>query len=176
MTSNDRLFNGSAVWYDTIAFTDQSRYNTDDIPKMLKINTRKARYCVYFVNFKSDLFLSLTVLIYMQYGVLLNGNSTSFMDIYLEATFSILNFRTQWSSSRFSWKCELSMMTSPNGNIFRVTGPVWGEFAGHRWIPLTKAGDAELWCFLWSAPEQTVEQIIDTPVTWDVNALIMTSL
>ena len=45
------------------------------------------------------------------------------------------------------------MMTSSNGNIFRVTGPLWGEFTGHRWIPLTKASDAELWCFLWSAPE-----------------------
>ena len=28
-------------------------------------------------------------------------------------------------------------------------------------IPLTKASDAELWCFLWSAPEQTVEQTIE---------------
>ena len=37
------------------------------------------------------------------------------------------------------------MMTSSNGNIFR--------FTGHQWIPLTKASDAELWCFLWSAPE-----------------------
>ena len=44
------------------------------------------------------------------------------------------------------------MMTSSNANIFRVTGPMWGEFTGHRWIPLTKARDAELWCFLWSAP------------------------
>ena len=43
-------------------------------------------------------------------------------------------------------------MTSSNGNIFRVTGPLWGEFTGHRWIPLTKASDTELWCFLWSAP------------------------
>ena len=43
------------------------------------------------------------------------------------------------------------MMTSSNGNIFRVTGPLCGEFTGHRWIPLTKASDAELWCFLWSA-------------------------
>ena len=49
------------------------------------------------------------------------------------------------------------MMTSSNGNIFRVTGPLWGEFTGHRWIPLTKASDVELWCFLWSALEQTVE-------------------
>ena len=30
--------------------------------------------------------------------------------------------------------------------------PLCREFARHRWIPLTKAMDAELWCFLWSAP------------------------
>ena len=42
------------------------------------------------------------------------------------------------------------VMTSWNGNIFRVTGPLCAEFADHRWIPLTKASDAELWCFLWS--------------------------
>ena len=47
---------------------------------------------------------------------------------------------------------------------------------GDRWIPLTKASDAELWYFLWSAPEQTIEQIIETPVIWDEIALIMTSL
>ena len=46
-----------------------------------------------------------------------------------------------------------NMMTSSNGNIFCVNGPLCGEFTGHRWIPLTKASDAELWCFLWSAPE-----------------------
>ena len=50
------------------------------------------------------------------------------------------------------------MMTSSNGNIFRVTGHLCGEFTGPRWIPLTKASDAELWCFLWSVPEQTVSK------------------
>ena len=45
------------------------------------------------------------------------------------------------------------MMTSSNGNIFRVTGHLCGEFTGARWIPHTKASDAEFWCFLWSAPE-----------------------
>ena len=50
-----------------------------------------------------------------------------------------------------------NMMTSPNGNIFRVTGPLCGEFTDHRWIPLTKASDTGLGCFLWSTPEQTVE-------------------
>ena len=45
------------------------------------------------------------------------------------------------------------MMTSSNGNIFRVTGHLCGEFTGPRWIPRTKASDAEFWCFLWSASE-----------------------
>ena len=46
-----------------------------------------------------------------------------------------------------------NIMTSSNGNIFRVTDPSCGEVTGHRWIPLPKASDAELWCFLWFAPE-----------------------
>ena len=46
------------------------------------------------------------------------------------------------------------MMASSNGNIFRVTGHLCGEFTGPRWIPHTKASDAELWCFLWSASEK----------------------
>ena len=51
----------------------------------------------------------------------------------------------------------LLMMTSSNGNIFRVTGPLCGEFTGHQWIPLTKASDADLWCFPRSLFEQRVE-------------------
>ena len=43
-------------------------------------------------------------------------------------------------------------MTSLNGNIFRVTGHLCGQFTGHRWIPRTKSSDMELWCFLRSAP------------------------
>ena len=30
------------------------------------------------------------------------------------------------------------MMTSSNGNIFRVAGPLCGEFTGHLWIPRTQ--------------------------------------
>ena len=68
------------------------------------------------------------------------------------------------------------MKTSSNGNIFRVSGPLLRESTGDRWIPLTKTRDVELWCFLCSAPEQTIEQTIDTPVIWDAIAPIMTSL
>ena len=39
------------------------------------------------------------------------------------------------------------MMTSWNGNIFRVIGHLCGEFTGPRWIPRTKASDAELYFF-----------------------------
>ena len=45
-------------------------------------------------------------------------------------------------------------------NIFRVAGPLCGEFNGHRWIPLAKASDAELCCFLWSAPERQCNGIV----------------
>ena len=68
------------------------------------------------------------------------------------------------------------IMTSSNRNFFCVTGPLCGEFVGHRWIPLTKASDAELWCFLWSAPQETIEQTIETLVIWDTIVLILTSL
>ena len=50
------------------------------------------------------------------------------------------------------WCWHSFMMTSSNGNIFRVTGPLCGEFTGHRWIPCTKASDAEfdvLLIFAW---------------------------
>ena len=33
------------------------------------------------------------------------------------------------------------MKTSSYGNLFRVVGPLCGEFTGHRWILLTKASD-----------------------------------
>ena len=44
----------------------------------------------------------------------------------------------------------------------------------HRW-PVNfphKNNDAELWCFLWSAPKRTAERTIGTPVIWDAIALV----
>ena len=59
---------------------------------------------------------------------------------------------------------------------FQRHGPLCGEFTGHLWITHIKAGDAELWYFLWSAPGQTDEQTIETLVIRDTIALIMTSM
>ena len=68
-------------------------------------------------------------------------------------------------------------MTTSNGNIFRVilafcagNSQITGEF------PAQKRVIRNFYVFLWSAPEQTVEQTIVTPVIWDAIAPIMTSL
>ena len=42
---------------------------------------------------------------------------------------------------------NILMITSSNGNIFRVTGPLCGECTG----------DGELRCFLWPASEETIK-------------------
>ena len=80
-------------------------------------------------------------------------------------------------------------MVSELWPMYRAAGPRWwrrhqmktffplcGEITGHRWIPLTKASDAELWCFLWSVPEQKVEKTFGTPVIWNTIEFIITSL
>ena len=56
------------------------------------------------------------------------------------------------------------MMTSSNGNIFRVT-----EFPPQR--PMTQIFDV----FFLSEPEQMAKQTDETLVIWDAITLIMTS-
>ena len=50
---------------------------------------------------------------------------------------------------------------------FPCSGPLWVESTDHRWIPLTNASVADLWCFFWRAPEQKVEPTPNLPVIWD---------
>ena len=52
---------------------------------------------------------------------------------------------------------QVSMMMLSIENFFHITGPLCGKFTSQRWIPLTKASDVELWCFIWSVPEQELE-------------------
>ena len=65
------------------------------------------------------------------------------------------------TSSRTLNNCVLTqctIMTSSNGNVLRVTGLLCGEFTGPRWISLTKASDAELWCFFDLRPNKRVSK------------------
>ena len=54
--------------------------------------------------------------------------------------------------------------------LYEGNSPVTGEFPSHR--PVTQSFDN----ILWSAPEQAIEQTIDTPLIWHAIGLIMTSL
>ena len=98
--------------------------------------------------------------------------------------FDVLKFQTYVLSFYIYWWFIVKVptilisshtMTSSNRNIFRVTGPLWGESIGDRRIPLTNASE-KLCCFISSAPQQTVEQTMETTVIWDTIMLIMTSL
>ena len=68
------------------------------------------------------------------------------------------------------------MMTSWNGNLFRVRGHLCGELTGHRWIPRTKASDAELWRFFGILLNKRLSKTMVSLVIWDTIAPIMTSL
>ena len=65
---------------------------------------------------------------------------TSCYKYWIEVNENIFNMMTSWRGH--------ILMTSSNGNIFRVTGPLCEEFTGHRWIPRTKAVTRH-WCFLY---------------------------
>ena len=52
----------------------------------------------------------------------------------------------------------VDMMTSSNGNIFRVTGHLCGEFTGPRWIPRTKASDVEFDAFFDMHPNKRLSK------------------
>ena len=87
---------------------------------------------------------------------------------------------TKWFYIKIYRNIEQSMMMSSNRNSFRITGSLWGEFTGHRWIPLTKTSDVELWCFLWPAPakglrKQSICQWVKKPsCSWrQCNALMI---
>ena len=83
------------------------------------------------------------------------GNPCKSMNGRQTALVNNWNTRIWWPLNTWYW--FRPMMTSWNENKFRVTGPLCGEFTVPRWISHTKASDAELWCFLWSALVQTVQ-------------------
>ena len=68
-----------------------------------------------------------------------------------------------------SWFCPPDMVTELHDDVSK-----WKHFPCCWAInrsevdPLIKASDAELWCFVWSAHGQTVEQTIEMPVIWEL--------
>ena len=64
-----------------------------------------------------------------------NENGTKYdiqitLSIHLE--FPVISFQTIFRTVETVQFINFVMMTSSNGNIFRVTGPLWGKSPGHR--------------------------------------------
>ena len=92
-----------------------------------------------------------------------NENTTYIENVLsLIHAFSLSQKYLIWrNKTRFAYKSVLlGFKTSDFGGYGKTDGvyhTLWGGSTGHRQIPLTKASNAELCYFLWSAPEQTVE-------------------
>ena len=98
------------------------------------------------------------IIIHHQLNHMISDNSNSEISFFLvhetlpKTTLPIIFMSTCFSRG-FAWIwCARIMITSSNGNIFRVTGPLCGEFTCHRWMLLTQASDAELWWVFLSVP------------------------
>ena len=66
-----------------------------------------------------------------------------------------LSIRSMYSRCRSEGLCYLGwiMMTSSSRNIFRVTGPLCGEFTGLGEFPTQRPVTRNFWCFFLSASE-----------------------
>ena len=87
---------------------------------------------IYWPQFHASL-LNRNILVYLL-------NRERFLSIPAAASSDVIygnSLRSCWLSNETlaPLAVELSWMTSSNGIIFRVTGPLCGEFTGHRWIP-----------------------------------------
>ena len=75
--------------------------------------------------------------------------------------------------NRYNFIPQFIMVATLRGDPLCITVPLRGEPTGRRWIPLTKASDAELWWFSWSLPRQTVWQTVEWSVIWDVTMVVV---
>ena len=104
----------------------------------------------------------------------------SLQDIKNISVFLIVTQSELWTITHYRVLCTTTQwfrlyvynMTSSNGNLFRVTGHLWGESTGDRWIPLKKASDA---IFYASFDLRLNKLAIEMQVIWGAIALIITS-
>ena len=103
------------------------------------------------------------VIVYVFLNLYLDANFVNLWQLeFLFLTFRHFFFLCVWGTSwkRTFWPCSPGICSWHffhyviKWKHFSRNWPfLCGQFTGHRWIPLTKAGDAELWCCLWSGPE-----------------------
>ena len=136
------------------------------------------RVCSYLNNFRDDTWINIgsdtvsnnSVIsdrLHVENYLLPSDLHTIYIYILFEILFHTGDYQTL--KSHQPGKHGDNSICCPSGGQFSVSGlshddvikwkhfpcywPSGGEFTVDRWIPHTKANDAELWRFLWSAPE-----------------------
>ena len=69
-----------------------------------------------------------------------------------------------------------------HGDVFCITGPLWGESASDLWgettgwlgSPLQRTSNAELWCFVCWMPEQAIEEVVELQVIYYMSVSLQT--
>ena len=138
--------------YDVIVMILRLMYNVSNETHMLLLSLFFLRLHACMIDLPCDLrWQILSGLLHWRQGNRMVVSSRTSRN----KAVSVMAQQNAWTSWRLKSPTNvcLLMMTSSNGNIFRFTGPLCGEFTGHPWIPRTKASDSELWWFLWSTPE-----------------------
>ena len=105
----------------------------------------------YLHTYEIDSYNKSTILFWLKIMQISNGHIRSYK---LKVKTGICH-RISWSTMHINYITMSTTTCDPlhDDVIKRVTGPLCGKFTGDRWIPHTKANDAELWCFLWFVPE-----------------------
>ena len=142
-------FNTSYIRYDYNKFLGNYKEIAGKLPgNTYKIHAHYLRKVLRYISYKFPWNDTLG----LSYYYLWYRHQKSFFAYF---AISRVRSRVVWlnpSQLNQSPKIVILMMTSSNGTIFRATGHLCGEFTGPRWIRRTKANDAEIWCFLLSAP------------------------
>ena len=92
---------------------------------------------------RPDLLTSLSVdkiYVFCQWVTSIRASGWAFLFYVWQEFDYLLEIKCTWAQTELQWLCPifgspLIMMTSWNGNIFRVTGPLCGEFTGPGEFP-----------------------------------------
>ena len=149
-TINDRLYRCILI---KILSTMNTLINALSVDKGVKCYYRAAQNVVistvfFWMQWKRSHGISSTSPVVRPHPWTYCKQAYTILDHFTENMSGIMDRASVWYRERpvhrHARLIRTIMMTTLNGNIFRVTGPLCWEFTGQGRIPLTKASNAEL--------------------------------
>ena len=104
-------------------------------------------------------------------------------DVFFDLRVNKRSSKHSWGQRRNRAHYDVIVMVFKERNTYTHGNVIKWKYFPHYWplvrgihrSPVDSPREGQ-WCFLWSAPELTVEQTIETQVVCDAIALIMTTL